>query len=120
MQFLPLLLPKTSPIPPQAKAKLKELADSLAAKDVQFAELIGGKAALDAELQRLRAEVAEARKRNEAVPDTHDYSEAETRDEFIDLLLAEAGWDLAQKQDREYEVHGMPSDSGVGYVDYVL
>jgi type I restriction enzyme R subunit len=120
LAFLPLLLPRTSPIPPQTKAKLKELEESLTAKDAQLAELISGNAALDAELQQLRAEVAEARKRNEVVPDTHDYSEAQTRDEFIDLLLAEAGWDLAHHHDREYEVQGMPSASGVGYVDYVL
>jgi type I restriction enzyme R subunit len=120
LTFLPMLLPKTSPIPPQTKAKLLELEESLSSKDAQLAELISGNAALDAELQRLRAEVAEAKKRNESIPDTHDYSEAQTRDEFIDLLLSEAGWDLAQPQDREYEVSGMPSNSGVGYVDYVL
>ena len=72
------------------------------------------------ELQRLRAEVAEAKQRNEQTPDTHDYSEAETRDEFIDLLLHEAGWPLSEPQDREFKVTGMPSPSGGGYIDYVL
>jgi type I restriction enzyme R subunit len=118
--FLPMLLPRTSPIPPQTKAKLKELEESLSSRDAQLAELIAGNAALDAELEQLRAEVAEAKRRNEAVPDTHNYSEEQTRDEFIDLLLEEAAWPLNQPQDREYEVSGMPSNSGVGYVDYVL
>jgi type I restriction enzyme R subunit len=108
--FLPMLLPTTSPVPPQTKAKLKELEESLSSRDAQLAELIAGSAALDAELQRLRAEVAEAKRRNEAVPDTHNYSEEQTRDEFIDLLLDEAGWPLDQPQDREYEVSGMPSN----------
>ncbi len=120
LQFLPGLLPATSPVPPATKAKLQELESSLAEKDAKLAKLITGQAAMDAELQQLRAEVAEARKRNEAAADTHDYNEAETRDAFIDLLLAEAGWPLKQPQDREYEVSGMPSDSGVGFVDYVL
>ena len=53
-------------------------------------------------------------------PDTHDYSEAETRDYFIDLLLKEAGWALDKPQDREFEVSGMPNGQGKGYVDYVL
>ncbi len=53
-------------------------------------------------------------------PDQHDYSEAATRDLFIDVLLKEAGWPLDQKRDREYEVAGMPTDSGIGRVDYVL
>jgi type I restriction enzyme R subunit len=120
LQFLPMLLPTTSPIPSQTKAKLKELEESLSAKDAQLEELIQGKAALDAELERLRAEIAEAKQRNARVPDTHNYSEEQTRDEFIDLLLHEAGWPLDQQQDREYEVGGMPSGSGKGYVDYVL
>jgi type I restriction enzyme R subunit len=89
--FLPMLLPKTSPIPPQTRAKLKELEETLSTKDAQLTELIKGQAAQDAELQRLRAEVAAAKQRNEQIPDTHDYSEAQTRDEFIDLLLLEAG-----------------------------
>ena len=53
-------------------------------------------------------------------PDTHDYSEAETRDYFIDLLLKEAGWALDQTRDREFEVSGMPNEKGRGFVDYVL
>ncbi|EQD66966.1 hypothetical protein B1A_07893, partial [mine drainage metagenome] len=53
--------------------------------------LLADKATLDEELNRLRAEVAAAKQAAAAQPDTHDYSEAETRDYFIDLLLKEAG-----------------------------
>ncbi len=63
---------------------------------------------------RLRDEVAKAKKAAAAQPDTHDYSEAETRDYFIDLLLKEAGWPLDQPRDREFEVAGMPNDAGQG------
>jgi type I restriction enzyme R subunit len=127
LQFRPELLPATSPVPPATKAKLQELEAALSVKDAQLAQLSQqaalqavGQAAMDAELQTLRAAIAEARKRNEAAPDTHDYNEKETRDAFIDLMLAEAGWELKQPQDREYEVSGMPSNSGIGFVDYVL
>src|SRR5207248_5554354 len=48
------------------------------------------------------------------------YSEAETRDYFIDLLLKEAGWALAKTRDREFEVAGMPNTQEKGFVDYVL
>jgi type I restriction enzyme R subunit len=64
--------------------------------------------------------VAAAKAKAAATPDAHDYSEAETRDYFLDLLLAETGWKLEQPRDREFEVTGMPTDHGVGYVDYVL
>ncbi|HXM70364.1 MAG TPA: DEAD/DEAH box helicase family protein, partial [Thermoanaerobaculia bacterium] len=69
---------------------------------------------------RLRAEVAKAKQAAAAQPDTHDYSEAATRDYFIDLLLKEAGWPLDQARDREFEVSGMPNAQGKGFVDYVL
>src|SRR6266849_1462950 len=55
----------------------------------------------DEKLNTLRAEVAAARKKAEAVPDAHDYNEAETRDRYIDLLLREAGWALDKKDDTE-------------------
>lgn len=76
--------------------------------------------ALDTELQVLRDQLAERRAQSEQQPDTHDYSEAKTRLYLIDVDLHRAGWPLNQKQDREYEVTGMPNNQGVGYVDYVL
>src|SRR5262249_60736129 len=57
---------------------------------------------------------------NQAVADTHDYREAETRDLFIDLLLREAGFDPKAPDAIEVEVRGMPNAPRVGYVDYVL
>lgn len=120
LAFNPSLLPKTSPLPPQTVEQLQQLAAQLAEKDAKLTELLEGKAALDEELARLRAEIAEAKQRNAATPDRHDYSEAQTRDYFIDLLLKEAGWALDQPQDREYPVTGMPNETGEGFVDYVL
>jgi type I restriction enzyme R subunit len=76
---------------------------------------------LEAERAALMAEVAAAKKAAELVPvGVHDWSEAETRAYKIDALLAEAGWPLADERDREFPVKGMPSDSGEGFVDYVL
>ena len=120
LTFDPTGLPKTSPVPPQTLAQLQLLESQLAEKDSKLSELLTGKAALDAELERLRAEIAAIKKQNEATPDEHNYSEAETRDYFIDLLLKEAGWALDKKQDREYPVTGMPNEKGEGFVDYVL
>jgi len=68
----------------------------------------------------IRQEIAQAKAVNTAQPDTHDYTETETRDYFIDLLLKEAGWALDQTRDREFPVQGMPNESGNGFVDYVL
>ncbi len=104
------------------KLKEKHDADAKALRDAESAAQASeeGRRAVEAELARLRSEVAQIREANKAVKDEHDYNEAETRDAFIDLLLAEAGWQLDQKRDREFPVTGMPSDSGEGFVDYVL
>ena len=75
---------------------------------------------LEDELEALGERLAAIKAENEAVPETHDWDETTTRTLIIDLALQRAGWPLDQEHDREYEVTGMPNDSGVGYADYVL
>jgi type I restriction enzyme, R subunit len=118
--FDPNQLPKTSPVPRQSLSQLQELSAQVAEKDAKLLELATEKITVDEELKRLRAEIAEIKKANEARPDEHNYSEAETRDFFIDLLLKEAGWALDKPQDREFRVSGMPNEKDEGFVDYVL
>ncbi len=72
------------------------------------------------QLEALVAEISALKQQNEAVPDTHDYNEADTRRYLIDVLLKEAGWNIEQVGWTEYEVQGMPNETGKGYVDYVL
>ena len=120
LSFNPDLLPKSSSVSPQTLEQLQTLEGQLRERDEKLSQLLSGKKALDDELQRLRIEVAEAKQQNSARADVHDYSEAETRDYFIDLLLKEAGWALADPQDREFPVTGMPNNTGEGFVDYVL
>ncbi|MGH8078619.1 MAG: DEAD/DEAH box helicase family protein, partial [Lysobacter sp.] len=121
-QFDPTFLPQPQAVPPavQTRAELKRLEEDLAARDAQLAAERAKNTDLDAELAELRFAVAAAKAVNEKQPDTHDYDEAHTRDLFIDLLLAEAGWALDAEQDREFPVTGMPNPSGKGNVDYVL
>lgn len=120
LSFSPALLPQPSAAPAQTLDQLQKLETQLHERDQKLTTLLADKTALDEELKKLREEIAAAKKTNSAQLDTHDYSEAQTRDYFIDLLLKEAGWPLDKPQDREFEVSGMPSDSGIGFVDYVL
>jgi type I restriction enzyme, R subunit len=113
-------LPRPARAATQTAEQLQALEARLREKDENLAALLADKNALDEELTRLRAEVAKAKQAAAAQPDTHDYSEAETRDYFIDLLLKEAGWSLDQTRDREFEVAGMPNQQDKGFVDYVL
>ena len=75
---------------------------------------------LESELEALRERLAAIKAENEGVAETHDWNEDKTRTLIIDLDLERAGWPLDRKQDREYEVTGMPNKSGIGYADYVL
>ena len=121
LQFRADLLPQATPdITTQTQAALQKLAQDLAERDAALAAAQQKTAALDEELACLRTEVAAAKAVNSAQPDTHDYSEEQTRDLYIDLLLKEAGWALDQPRDREYEVAGMPNNQGKGFADYVL
>ena len=106
----------------ELEERLEREAEEHALARQRLAEATQTAAELEAELIELRGQVAAAKKAAEAIPiDAHDWSEADTRRYKIDALLAEAGWSsLIDGRDIEYEVHGMPSDSGVGYVDYVL
>ena len=114
------VLAKAVTVPKQTQEQLQRLASDLKERDEKLSVLLADKENLDEELKRLRAEVAAVKKANAERPDTHDYSEAQTRDYFIDLLLKEAGWALDQERDREFPVTGMPNEKGEGFVDYVL
>lgn len=120
LAFDTVALPRPERVAAQSAEQLQVLEARLHEKDENLAALLADKTALDEELKRLRAEVAKAKQAAAAQPDTHDYSEAETRDYFIDLLLKEAEWPLDQPHDRELEVSGMPTPKGQGFVDYVL
>lgn len=105
----------------QALAKEREeAAAALAEEQAARIKSEEDRAALDEEIKRLQAQIEAIKAENAKVKDTHDYNEAETRDIWIDRLLAEAGWPLDQPRDREHPVTGMPSTSGEGFVDYVL
>ncbi len=123
LAFNPDALPKTSPLPLQTVEQLRQQEAELRvlrAASEKHAANDAANAALTEELKAARAELAELKQARAAEPDTHDYSEAETRDLYIDLLLKEAGWPLYQPRDREFEVTGMPNEQKKGFVDYVL
>jgi type I restriction enzyme R subunit len=120
LSFNASALPKATAVRGPTAEQLQQLEAGLRERDENLAALLADKTTLDEELKCLRAEVAAAKLAAAAQADTHDYSEAETRDYFIDLLLKEAGWPLDQPRDREFEVSGMPNEKGVGFVDYVL
>lgn len=118
--FDPKLAGKYAPL---SRAEVVKLAEKLRAQDEAHARQLKERddlgAKKDAEIEHLRGQIKAAHAAN-TLTDTHNYSEAQTRDLVIDELLREAGWLLTDVRDRELEVTGMPNQHGVGYVDYVL
>lgn len=113
-------IPTTSALPKQTVDQLQALEAQLREKDAKLSEVLATNKSLDEQLIQARAEVEKAKAAAAKQADTHDYSEEQTRDAFIDLLLHEVGWKLDQPRDREFEVAGMPNTKQVGFVDYVL
>jgi type I restriction enzyme R subunit len=117
--FDPALAAQAAPL---SREEVVRLAAKFKAQDEEHAKALAERdelaAAKDAEIEELKARIAAAQAARQKTDD-HDYSEAETRDLFIDVLLLEAGWSLVDERDREYAVEGMP-DGGKGFVDYVL
>jgi len=123
LQFSEALIPQATPQAEVTLEQLKKQEEAVKQKEAENLALkqqLEGLASTQQELEQLRAEVAKAKQVNQATPDTHDYNEEQTRDYFIDLLLHEAGWPLDKKENREFEVIGMPNNENKGFVDYVL
>lgn len=97
----------------QREAAIAEQAATLADREVLIAQV-------NSELAELRAELARAKAASVAVPDSHDYNEADTRRYLIDVDLRQAGWELGKNASAEVPVVGMPGKNSEGFVDYVL
>lgn len=113
-----------TPVPAEVRrkkqAEIQQMAKEFARQQEELAKVHRRNEHLTEQVEKLRAEIKEAKAANAAVPDRHDYDEAQTRVHIIDLLLREAGWALSEPEDREYPLEGLPTPSGKGRADYVL
>ncbi|MDU5650759.1 MAG: DEAD/DEAH box helicase family protein, partial [Clostridium perfringens] len=95
--------------------ELSNLYEKLSSKDRKLEEVID-------ENKEKRKLGTEKRKENTAnnTFKVDEISEAETRKRYIDVELKLSGWTFGKDIQIEVEVNGMPNESGLGYVDYVL
>ena len=95
--------------------ELKDLYEKLSSKDKKLEEI-------RKQNKELRKELTEKRKTNTENYDFNidEISEFETRKRYIDVELKLAGWNIGTDVGEEVEVSGMPNNSEVGFVDYVL
>ena len=95
--------------------ELKDLYDKLSSKDKKLEEI-------RKQNEELRKELTEKRKESSKNYNfkIDEISEFETRQRYIDVELRLAGWQFGKDIGEEVEVSGMPNDSQIGFVDYVL
>jgi type I restriction enzyme R subunit len=121
-------LPVNAAVPAATLGQLREAArryaDAVTAREAAEAAAMASeeaRASLQTQVEALLAEIAAVKAANTRVAEVHDYDEAATRDAYIDVLLAEAGWTFTRPgHDTERRVTGMPNGRGEGFVDYVL
>ncbi len=128
-QFRASLLPKSETNEPElTKSELDKIQQDLEAKDKAHEAAQRKLEQSEAELRELKEQLALLQQVKEAKQKTigsDEYTEAETRELIIDIMLREAGWDPKVEDTEEFEVTDcMPTSSGektgTGYVDYVL
>jgi type I restriction enzyme R subunit len=120
LSFDRTLIPHPNAQKDLTQAQLQELEAKLSQADTMRAIAEKRAQQTEQELEALKQELTALKQQNEAVADTHEYNEAETRRYLIDDLLKEAGWNIQRPDRTEYEVEGMPNEQEKGYVDYVL
>lgn len=123
-QFNITLLPKAEDQTHHASVvELQKVREQLEQKAQAEAITLAKHEKTEAEVQQLKEQLAllqAIKAENQQKIPAGDYTEAQTRDAFIDVMLREAGWNPKGKDVDEYEVKGMPSGSGIGKIDYVL
>lgn len=113
----------------------RAILERVAAQEAQMQKLLG-----DLEKERSRADQAEAtaEERQAALEtalqatqqlhavDPMAFNEEETRTYLIDQMLVDEGWDVGkgltstEEVKKEYELTGQPTETGIGWADYVL
>lgn len=120
ISFDPNLIPEVEGVNKETEQRLQEMEDLMEAKADELRKLQQSLEEKDQALKQRNREIKQMRLQTRKYTDDHNYNEASTRELLIDVMLRESGWNPAEKNVREYEVHGMPNKSGTGYVDYVL
>jgi len=117
----------------ESKSRMKQekraALEKLAAQEAKLDELLD-----ELEKTRIRAnqteqelaDLAGATLKGQLAADALDFDEATTRDRLIDSQLVDVGWNVGPKGintdevTREEKVDGQPTETGQGFVDYVL
>jgi len=107
------------------KREKKAILEKLAAQEMQMNKLLGDLKKARSQAKAVKADKAqleEALRKAQDSADTLHFDEAQTRKNIIDSMLLDADWDINNPDSvgQEVEVAHQPTDSGLGYADYVF
>lgn len=111
------------------KKEKKAALEKIASQEAQLQELLQQVETLRAQAKvvaKTEAELLALKSAGQAAADALKFNESTTRKRLIDKQLAEAGWDFdtnggnTSQVSLEEEVPHQPTQSGIGYADYVL
>ena len=114
--------------PKLTSQQLDKIQDELKSKDETAAHIKEKLTQTETQLTALKEQLAllqKVKENNKRTIGSYEYTEAQTRELIINVMLREAGWDPKIEGTEEYKVANcMPTASngrtGTGYVDYVL
>ena len=127
-QEIPSFKQRTTPLVEQVRER-RNVLEKLAAQEAQMESLLQE---LEATHQKATAAERKAEElevlavKAAQAANELEFDEATTRARLIDSLLASVGWDMAaaeastEEVGKEVEVPNQPTESGIGYADYVL
>lgn len=95
--------------------ELKKLYDELGTRDRELKDVVNENKDLRRQLRAIRRHNTQTHSFN-----VDEISEYQTRKQYIDVELKDAGWVFGEDCIEEYPLQGMPYGSGIGYADYVL
>ena len=128
-QFQEMPAPKTGDLEWSAGKEKKAVLEKLAVQEARMQALLQELEAKQAALQVAQKQAAGLQSIAQAgkqAADALSFDEATTRLRLIDSMLAEAGWNVGANGSntefvvQEEEVKYQPTETGVGYADYVL
>ncbi|WP_158735588.1 DEAD/DEAH box helicase family protein [Alteribacillus sp. YIM 98480] len=113
--FNPQLIPTDKTKTDKSALELKRISEQLEKRDRELEKMLRENEALRKQIQ-----INKENNAKDVAKDTKSYSEAKTRQLFIDLMLKEVAWNPQGQHVEEFELEGMPNRTNTGFADYVL
>lgn len=118
----PLVYPEQPTTAGVSQKELEKVIEQNKAAQEKLVEELNAERAARQQAEATAEQLKQAKARSQQTANSLEWDENKTRQLLIDTQLVQAGWDINNPDQVgiEIEVEHQPTDSGIGYVDYVL